>query len=423
MEQLFVYYDQQLVGFLNKNPDATLSFKYADKWVESKDSFSISPQLKLDFKGPFDNRATRSFFDNLLPEGKIRGLLEKRAGQSFTDDFQFLKEFGIDCAGAFVISADKEFLRLKVENEFQELKVDELVKAYQENRSLMADVIEKHKGKFSIAGAQDKIPLVFYDSKLYIPTKGMPTTHILKPPHMSKVVKDSVYNEYFCMKLAAACGLDVPRVEVLVHDIPFYLIERYDRFNDDGVIKRLHQIDFCQAQGFLSAEKYESDGGPTLKSNYECLRSHSSNFLKDTQKYIDWVCFNLLIGNNDCHSKNISFLRTAKGLQLAPFYDLMCTSIYKDYGMEFNFKMGESAFWGQWKIEHLESEMVSWGLDKTKGLILEKLRKMEELLSQNIDEQCRLFKEQFPDIKVAGRIKTEIEKRTLSFRKRGFMES
>ena len=60
MEQLFVYYNQELVGFLNKNPDATLSFEYSDKWIESESSFSISPQLELDRAGPFDNRATRS---------------------------------------------------------------------------------------------------------------------------------------------------------------------------------------------------------------------------------------------------------------------------------------------------------------------------------------------------------------------------
>lgn len=423
MEQLFVYYNQEIVGFLNKNPDATLSFEYADKWIESKNSFSISPQLELGTKGPFDNRATRSFFDNLLPEGKIRGLLEKLAGQSLTDDFQFLKQFGIDCAGAFVISADKEFSSFKVENEFEEIEVNELVKAYEENRNLMAHVIEKHKGKFSIAGAQDKIPLVFYDKKLYVPTKGMPTTHILKPPHMSKAIKDSVYNEYFCMKLAATCGLDVPNVEVLVCEIPFYLIERYDRSNDNGDIQRLHQIDFCQAQGFLSGEKYESDGGPTLQSNYECLKNNSATFLKDTQKYIDWICFNLLIGNNDCHSKNISLLRTNGAYRLSPFYDLLCTSIYKDYDSEFAFKMGKKAFWGQWNIEHFESEVASWGLDKTKDLIIERFRKMEEVLSEKIDEECRLFQEKFPEIRVAKRIKTEVEKRIQSFKRRNLIES
>lgn len=421
MEQLFVYYNQEIVGFLNKNPDATLSFLYADEWIKSKNAFSISPQLEIDRKGPFDNRATRSFFDNLLPEGKIRGLLEKLAGQSLTDDFQFLKQFGIDCAGAFVISADEAFPAFKIENDFEELDVSELVTAYEENRNLMAHVIEKYKGKFSIAGAQDKIPLVYHEEKLYIPTKGMPTTHILKPPHMSKTVKESVYNEYFCMKLAKACGLDVPRVEILVDAIPFYLVERYDRFNEEGDIKRLHQIDFCQAQGFLSGEKYESDGGPTLKSNYYCLKNYSSNYLKDTQKYIDWICFNLLIGNNDCHSKNISLLRTDEGYRLSPFYDLLCTSIYKEYGTEFAFKMGQDTFWGQWISEHFESEVVSWGLDKTKGLIVEKFRKMEAMMSEKIDEECKSFKEKFPDVKAAGRIKAEVERRILSFKKRNLL--
>jgi serine/threonine-protein kinase HipA len=41
-----------------------------------------------------------------------------------------------------------------------------------------------------------------------------------------------------------------------------------------------------------------------------------------------WVLFNTLVGNSDSHSRNISFLVSAKGVQLAPFYDLLCTAVY-----------------------------------------------------------------------------------------------
>lgn len=36
--------------------------------------------------------------------------------------------------------------------------------------------------------------------------------------------------------------------------------------NPSGEIERLHQIDFCQTQNKLSSEKYESDGGLSLKT-------------------------------------------------------------------------------------------------------------------------------------------------------------
>lgn len=39
--------------------------------------------------------------------------------------------------------------------------------------------------------------------------------------------------------------------------------------------------------------------------------------------------FNVLVGNTDAHLKNLSFLVTRRGQQLAPFYDLLCTAVYE----------------------------------------------------------------------------------------------
>ncbi len=38
--------------------------------------------------------------------------------------------------------------------------------------------------------------------------------------------------------------------------------------------------------------------------------------------------FNVLVGNTDAHLKNLSFLVSHAGIQLAPFYDLICTAVY-----------------------------------------------------------------------------------------------
>lgn len=421
METLFVFYDHRLVGRLIKNADATLSFSYEKNWIQEAGSFPLSPMLDLEVDKIFDNRVTRSFFDNLLPEGKVRGTLEKYAGKSLTDDFQFLRQFGIDCAGAFLISPDEHLAKKKIDSEVNEVKIVELVKAYNEHKNLMSYVVENHKGRFSLAGAQDKIPLIYMDGGLYIPTQGLATTHILKPPHLSKSIKDSVYNEYFCMKLAKSCGLDVPDVEILEGDVPFYLIERFDRFYDGVEIKRHHQVDFCQAQGFLSGEKYEEDGGPGLKENFDCIRKLSSSYTHDAQKYMNWISFNLLIGNNDCHSKNISFLVVNGRYEIAPFYDLLCTSIYKEYALEFAFKMGGNGHWGQWGSEHYLHEVSSWGLDKNKDLLINSMKLMNEKISNQLGIEMKNFNQRFKGVKAAGRIKAEILNRSESFRKRNVL--
>jgi serine/threonine-protein kinase HipA len=92
----------------------------------------------------------------------------------------------------------------------------------------------------------------------YHPTNGTPTTHIVKVPIYRSGVKESVYNEYYCMRLARLVGINVPHCSVLDHEEhPLYIISRYDRSNEKKT-KRIYQQDFCQAQAGVSENKYEA---------------------------------------------------------------------------------------------------------------------------------------------------------------------
>ena len=75
---------------------------------------------------------------------------------------------------------------------------------------------------------------------------------------------------------------------------------------------------------------------------YEQVRSLSSNPILDCEKLLNWLFFNLLIGNNDSHAKNISILETTEGYRLAPFYDLMCTKVYSGFSSDFAFSIGNT---------------------------------------------------------------------------------
>ena len=63
----------------------------------------------------------------------------------------------------------------------------------------------------------------------------MPTLNVYLQAHKVGVLNierfhESVFNEYFCMKLAKACGLHVAECDILeIQDIPYYVVERYDR--------------------------------------------------------------------------------------------------------------------------------------------------------------------------------------------------
>ena len=114
---------------------------------------------------------------------------------------------------------------------------------------------------------------------------------------------------YYEQQLVGRLSQDEDLVFHFEYD-PLFVIERYDRSQGhDGLTHRIHQQDFCQAQGFTREQKYEDKGGPTLKQGYELILKHfpAKKRLRSLINLLDWVAFNLLIGNNDSHSKNISF--------------------------------------------------------------------------------------------------------------------
>jgi len=185
----------------------------------------------------------------------------------------------------------------------------------------------EEKTRLSLAGMQDKLPIMIKDGELYLPLDGAPSTHILKPQHFKW--KNLVENEAFCMALAKELGLDVPETFILNEDNKAYIIERYDRkLDEEGRVIRIHQEDFCQALGYSYREKYEELGGPGYNECFNLVKEFK-NPLADKIKLINLTIFNCLICNYDCHSKNISLLyKEGTAPSLAPFYDLVCTGVY-----------------------------------------------------------------------------------------------
>ncbi len=134
--------------------------------------------------------------------------------------------------------------------------------------------------------------------------------------------------ECFATLLAKSAGL--PVVEFELHTVgldTFALVRRYDRYlGDDGRILRMHQEDFCQALGYSSREKYEGEGGPSFARCCRLVREVSAVPSDDLESLLQWQIFNVLAGNSDAHTKNLSLLYRLDGaIRLAPFYDLVPT--------------------------------------------------------------------------------------------------
>tara|TARA_R110002126_G_scaffold173969_3_gene322577 strand:+ start:42237 stop:43178 length:942 start_codon:yes stop_codon:yes gene_type:complete len=302
MKSLYVIYENQRVGIFSRDDNLVSSFSYDEQWQIGKHSFPLSLVMPLSTQ-TFNNKITLSFFENLLPEGDVRDALER--SHHIQGSFEFIEHFGQDCAGAVTITADEAFSYNPHETTLKKIDIENIYEAISKKRSVVEVVSQMEPGYLSLAGAQDKFAAILQNGHIFLPSHGAPTTHIIKTPILRHGIKESVYNEFYCMELARAVGLHVASCEVLEGAYPLFVTERYDRMKDkEGIVHRLHQQDFCQAQGIVSEEKYEFKGGPSIKANYELLLHHvtPTQRMHALQQLLSWVSFNLLIGNNDSHS-------------------------------------------------------------------------------------------------------------------------
>jgi serine/threonine-protein kinase HipA len=326
-EKLIAYQEGQKVGVLVREGDSYF-FCYDKAWLEQEHPTPLSCSLPLR-EGPFTPEETVPFFSNLLPEGQLRDHVASKHRVSAEDDFELLAVLAGDCAGAIALCPEDVPPPLP-ENQHRYRLLSEKDKEKLFEAAFIADLTflgSEEKTRLSLAGVQDKLPVMIKDGELYLPLEGASSSHILKPQHFKW--KHLVENEAYCMALAKEVGLNVPETYIFNEDSRAYVVKRYDRMVDEvGRIIRIHQEDFCQALGYSYRMKYQEHGGPGHKECFSLVKTFK-NPLADKIRLIELVVFNLLISNYDCHAKNISLLYNGGAApSLAPFYDLVCVGVY-----------------------------------------------------------------------------------------------
>jgi serine/threonine-protein kinase HipA len=344
-QELLVRLGDEAIGWLRQSGDGRMQFDYLS---EANKVLSIGMPLK---KKRFDHKLCEAFFGGLLPESEaVRKVLASRFGIRASDNFALLKAIGNDCAGAVslhdpsqVVTPSTTLARLK------ELSESELAEEIRQlpRRPLFVDAVEGLR--LSLAGAQDKGAVCLINNRVALPLDGAPSTHILKPniPEL----ENTVLNEYLCLRIAAQIGLQVPKCELRqAEDQAYLLVERYDRQVQNGCIIRIHQEDFCQALGIVSARKYERQDGPSLARCFTLIEKTEQPAVNKLT-FLNYITFNYLVGNMDAHGKNFALLHTPRGVQLAPIYDVLCTVAYAKLTSEMAMKVG-----GQYRADGVTLE-------------------------------------------------------------------
>jgi serine/threonine-protein kinase HipA len=331
----------RLAGRLVQDANGQVSFAYDASWLTAPGASALSHSMPLRPE-PFHRSECEAFFAGLLPEQGQREQVSRLLGVSPGNFFSLLREIGRECSGAVSLVPEGEPASTGGKP-YEEINEQELAAAFSRLpvRPLLAGDREV---RLSLAGVQAKLVVRIADGVISLPRHGALSTHILKP--ISPTYPDIVQNEAFCMRLAAASGLNVAKVEVgKAVGIEYLSVERYDRFLGPDGLERKHQEDFCQALNRRPDQKYQAEEGPTLKQCFGLMRDASSVAVLDLQALLDAVIFNCLIGNNDAHGKNFSILYTqaADGstlARLAPLYDLICTVKYDGLSKKMAMKLG-----------------------------------------------------------------------------------
>lgn len=351
--------------------EGRLNFWYRPEWLKQAKAIPLSWSLPLQ-AAHFDDRITRPFFAGLLPEGQMRRLIAQQFQVSGQNDFALLDHIGGECAGAVTLLEPGQVMPSPVKNSngsgnVQWLSDEEIIAILDElpRRPMLAG---KDGVRLSLAGAQDKLPVVFDGERIGLPLDGTPSSHILKSAILA--VEDSVTNEGFCLALARAMQLKPANSSIhTVRDRQFLLVERYDRAAViEGHRQRLHQEDFCQALGVVPELKYQNEGGPDLAQCFELVRQVTRPSAPQVLRLLDYVIFNALIGNHDAHAKNFSLLyfnkSPGKAPVLAPLYDALSTAVYPTLTTKMAMKIGSKYKFSEVQAQHWDQFATETGLAK-----------------------------------------------------------
>lgn len=326
---LNVFLNGRLVGVLRRQSSGAIDFHYETAWLSWENALPVSLSMPLR-EDRYIGEPVRAVFENLLPDNEtLRRQMAGRVGAPGTDAFSLLSVIGRDCVGAL------QFLPEGVEPgpagavRGKAVSEEEIARLLGELSVAPLGLGEDQDFRISLAGAQEKTALLYHEGRWHKPLGTTATTHILKPqigrlPNGLDLSR-SVENEYLCLKLVKALGLESADVQIETFgESRVLVVERFDRlWTRDGRLLRLPQEDCCQALSVPPTLKYDAEGGPGVVQIINLLKG-SDTPAEDITTFLKAQIAFWLLGATDGHAKNFSlFLSPGGRYRLAPLYDVL----------------------------------------------------------------------------------------------------
>lgn len=336
IRRLALWANGERVGTWTQPARSADELQYDEAWVSAPHGRPLSLSLPfLPGNEPLRGESVSNWFENLLPDSpEIRRRVARQFSADPRDRFGLLGIIGRDCVGAVQLLPEDEppgNAQQTLAEPLDDKAVEEILVRAAGGEAMGFEPGSQDDLRISIAGAQEKTALLQREGRWYRPVGATPTTHILKLPlgivgNMQADFSTSVDNEWLCLKILKAFGLPTADAEIVRFGTQRVLaVERFDRIRSgrDGRILRLPQEDFCQVEGLPSEKRYESQGGPGLKTLFKVLEG-STTPDEDALTLMTAQILFWLLRAPDGHAKNFSLHIQPQGhYKLTPLYDVM----------------------------------------------------------------------------------------------------
>ncbi len=147
-------------------------------------------------------------------------------------------------------------------------------------------------------------------------------------------------SEYIYNLIAADCGIEVPRCFLICSptvdtDLPaaHFVTERFDR--DEKKNKPFHVSTYCG----LSLSDFRTKNSSSYENFLRFTKGLCSSDVTQVEQAFKRCAFNVIMRNEDDHTKNFSFMMNQQGVwTLAPAYDLTYVRVKNGHQMSINNK-------------------------------------------------------------------------------------
>lgn len=337
-------------------------------------------------KPPVD--AVSNFLGGYVPEGNHREQMAAKRHVDKDDLFALLNEFGGSIAGAVTLRRPDEDpgFRPAYEPLDDRALAARLTQALEESDQGIPD-----DSRSTLPGYQPKVLVAQFDGQWAYPHGRAHSTHILKPQVPSRPSR--VFDEHYSHLLTQHLGLSNYRSEIRTAGRMTYLaIERFDRVIDGDQVRLRHQEDLCQALGldwrdtdvkFQQPEWLTDPKRATARRIGELLGSIPGGDAA-VELWIRQLTYNVAIGNNDAHAKNVALMHLPTGTELAQIYDALPNLfqeglIKRDLALAIDGQFDHRRM----SVEHILAEVKSWGVipdRRAAAIVIETLTTLDDAL-------------------------------------------